>query len=64
MSVHNFVTGGKVSIADLTEAEARAIFGDPVYEAWLATKDDIPGADMVVSDVCHRTKTITLKAAK
>jgi hypothetical protein len=38
--VAHFEAGEKVDIEDLSEAEARAIFGDPVYETWRRWKDN------------------------
>lgn len=36
----DFEIGDTVDIEDLSEADARAIFGDPFYESWLAMKAD------------------------
>jgi hypothetical protein len=43
----HFKPGEKVSIGDLPEAEARAIFGDPVYEHWRDMQDSPATAGMV-----------------
>lgn len=49
-----------VSIEDLSEQDARQIFGNPIYEAWVKAKDEEEVDQLTVIDVDRKNKTITL----
>jgi len=54
--------GPRISIEDLPEAEAIAIFGRPVYEAWKATKiSKKPRGSLRVSAIDTEARTVTLQ---
>lgn len=53
--------GNRVSIGDLSEAEARTVFGDAVYEAWLeAKKGPRPQGTCTVVGIDREARTVTL----
>lgn len=44
-----FHIGESANIEDLPEEEARALFGNEIYELWLKHRDDPPATCTVVS---------------
>lgn len=57
---HNFTVGDKISMEDLTEEQARAVFGGQVYEAWRDAKTKGEPKEYQVLAVDQSSKAITL----
>ena len=59
----DFTIGESIRIEDLSEDDAVLIFGRPVYETWLATKDEPRGTVTCTGIDSGRTLTfVTVKA--
>jgi hypothetical protein len=59
--VRHFEAGERRSIEDMSEEEAVAIFGRPVYEAWLRAKLDPPmRGTCVVTSIDGSGPTLTI----
>lgn len=58
--MNDWIVGPTVSIADLSEQDAIAILGRPVYEAWKATRNRPLRGSYRVVRVDRETGTVTL----
>jgi hypothetical protein len=63
--MNKFEVGKQINIEDLTENQAIAIFGEPVYRAWkegLTSKTSSQNKTIgTVTDVDQKNKTVTVK---